>query len=165
MTQATDLLRRYATDLHRYLRRFLRHPQNADDVAQEVFIRFLRVQDQDVIKKPKAYLYGIAFHVLREFKLRENQGFLSYDSAAVERIDEHPSHVVPDELSERVNLQQQIEKALNDLPAAQRAVLLACRRDGMTYGEAAKATGISIHMVEKHLIQARAKIAKVILDL
>jgi len=164
-TLAADVFRHYAADLHRYLRRRLRDPQLADDVVQEVFSRLIRVHQPELVKKPHSYLFGIAFHVIREMRLQEEQEAVSYDSLAVENAAEHPAHVARDELSDCLNIQAQVERALAELPDIHRALVLMCKRDGMTYEEAAVATGISVHMVEKHLIQARVKLLAVMWDL
>src|SRR5689334_10826307 len=60
-----------------------------------------------------------------------------------------------DDAAERLNLRHQLDKALAALPENQRKVLLACKRDGMSYEEASRATGISLHMVPKYLVQAK----------
>lgn len=162
---AADVFRHYAADLHRYLRKRLRNPQQADDVVQEVFSRLVRVNRPDLVRKPHSYLFGIAFHVIREPRLQEDQDVVTYDSAAVESAAEHPQTVTRDELSDQLNVQAQVRRALAALPAVHRALVLMCKRDGMTYEEAAQATGISVHMVEKYLIQARAKLLGMMWDL
>jgi RNA polymerase sigma factor (sigma-70 family) len=162
---AADVFRHYATDLHRFLRRRLRDPQQADDVVQEVFSRLIRVSRPELIKKPHSYLFGIAFHVIREVRLQEEHTVVSYDSSAAEEAAQRPADPGRDELSERLNVQAQVRRALADLPAIHRALVLLCKRDGMTYEEAAAATGISVHMVEKHLIAARVKLLGMMWDL
>jgi RNA polymerase sigma-70 factor (ECF subfamily) len=160
-----EAFRHYAADLHRFLRKRLRDPQKADDVVQEVFSRLVRVQHLELVRKPHSYLFGIAFHVIREMRLQEEQEPVSYDSAAVDDAAEHPAHVTPDELADRLNVNAQVERALARLPAIHRALVLMCKRDGMTYEEAAAATGVSVHMVEKYLVQARAKLLGMMWDL
>jgi DNA-directed RNA polymerase specialized sigma24 family protein len=45
-----------------------------------------------------------------------------------------------------------------ELPQHYRTVILLCKRDGMTYEEAAAASGLSVHTVETYLIRAKAKL-------
>ncbi len=149
---------RYAAPLHRFLAHRLRDPDSADDVSQEVFSRLLRMQDEELVRKPRSYLFGIAFHVVREFLARRGDDRIVFDSDAVEHSAEHPAHLDPAELEEQVNLRQQLDRALGQLPEAHRTVLLLCKRDGMTYEEAAQVSGLSVHTVEKYLVQARAKL-------
>jgi RNA polymerase sigma factor (sigma-70 family) len=60
----------------RQLRRFLAvRMRNAaadvPDLIQEIFMRLLRVRDQDTIRNPRAYLYTIASHVLSQHALKQ----------------------------------------------------------------------------------------------
>ena len=156
---AAATFRRYKAELHRWLVKRLRSPEAADDIAQEVFSRAVRVENVEYVRKPLSYLFGIAFHVISEYQIREEQDrIITYDSSVVDQLDHHPSMVVPDEFADRLNLQRQIEAALADLPPHYRTVLLLCKRDGMTYEEAAEASGLSVHTVEKYLVRAKAMI-------
>ena len=46
--------------VYRYCYMKLRHPQAAEDITQEAFLRFLRVYEERELKKKTAYLYTIA---------------------------------------------------------------------------------------------------------
>jgi RNA polymerase sigma-19 factor, ECF subfamily len=151
---------KYAAELHRYLARRLGASQDAEDLTQEIFMRLLRFEDTDFVRNPQAYLYGVASHVVREFKMRAEQerDRLEFNSqTAIERA-EHPDQPPPDELGESLNLERQLTSALQRLPPGPRAVLLCIKRDGMSYQEAAQATGLSVHTVEKYLFDALARI-------
>jgi RNA polymerase sigma-70 factor (ECF subfamily) len=152
--------RQYAAELHRFLLRRLRRPQDADDLAQEVFMRFLRLSNVELVRNPQAYLFGIASHVVREFHLHAEQEreHLTFDSEEAGEASENPGVLEPDELAGRLNLQQQLQRALTQLPPMHRAVLLLVKRDGLSHEEAAKAAGISFHTVEKYIVEARAKL-------
>src|SRR5262245_57532389 len=90
-TLAATIFRHYAADLHQFLRKRLRDPQNADDAAQEVFTRLLRVRQLELVKKPHSYLFGIAFHVIREMRIHEEHDPVNFDSQVLEEVAEHPS--------------------------------------------------------------------------
>jgi len=152
---------RYRRELHRYLMRRLRQPQDVDDLAQEVYMRLLTLDEGKVVEKPLAYLYGVASHVLADFRIdREDER--RYIGERVSDDDDEwcdqPACVLPDTMAERLNLQQQIDKALAQLPATHAAVLLAHKRDGLSYEECAERLDLSIHTVEKYVTQAKARI-------
>lgn len=151
---------RYRRELHRYLMRRLRQPQDVNDLAQEVYLRLLKLDDDKCVHKPLAYLYGIASHVLADFRIEveKEREFITVDSETVEEWAEQPSCVLPDDLAERLCLQQQIERALAQLPPTHAAVLLAHKRDGLSYDEVAERLGLSIHTVEKYVTQAKSRI-------
>ena len=157
---AGQTFRKYGAELHRYLVRRLRRPQDADDLAQEVFLRLLRLKDTDFVQKPQSYLYGIASHVVHEFRMRAEQEHerLTFDSEMIEALAEHRTQPSLSDPVERLNLQKQLDRALERLPDMHRTVLLLLKRDGMSYEEAAQATHLSVHTVEKYLFQAKAMI-------
>lgn len=162
---ASSIFRSYKAELHRWLTRRLKNPDAADDVAQEVFVRLSRVEKIAFVRKPLAYVFGIAFHVISELQIKEEQDrFVSYDSEAVDRLGESPEHAASDEFVERLNLQRQLEKAFAELPPHYQTVLLLCKRDGLSYEEAAAASGLSVHTVEKYLVRARARMMEMAWD-
>jgi len=151
---------RYARELHRYLLRRLRKPQDVEDLAQEVYLRLLRLDESKCIQKPLAFLYGVAAHVVADFRLQTStqEEHLTFDEDAIQQWSEHPLDVLPDALAERVALEQHLEWALKQLPPTQAAVLLAHKRDGFSYAEVAKRLKLSVNTVEKYLTQAKAKL-------
>jgi len=156
---ASSAFRQYATQLHRFLVRRLGRPQDVDDLAHEVYIRLARLSKPELVRQPRTYLFSVASNLVREFRLRNAQERerVTYDSDTVDQAAEHPTHVVEDELADRLNLQRQIERALLQLPPTQRAVLLLVKRDGLSHAEAAKKAGLSVHTVEKYVTEAVAK--------
>lgn len=160
---ATSTFGRYRRELHRYLMRRLRQPQDVDDLAQEVYLRLLRLDDAKCVRKPLAYLYGTAAHVLADhmFALKHTPVDWSKDA---DDCMESPACVLPDDMAERLNLQQQIDRALAQLPPTQAAVLLAHKRDGLSYDEVAEKLGLSIHTVEKYVTVSKSQLRAMIWD-
>lgn len=150
--------RKYAAELHRYLLKRVARPADADDLAQEVFMRLLRLNPTERVRKPLAYLYGVASHVVHEFRIREEHDRVSYDSEAVGRLAENPEHLAVDEIAEQLDIQRRLERALAQLPRGQRAVLLLVKRDGLSHEEAAKASGLTVQTVEKYIVNAKARL-------
>lgn len=146
----------YDRQLQRYLAHRLSRPQDAEDLAQEVYLRLLRV-DQSKLRKPLAYIYGIASHVVADFTndARHTRELLREDQEG--QLDES-AEVLPDDLADRLNLQQQLERALARLPRMHALVLLAHKHRGLSYEEVAAELGLSIHTVEKYITQAKARI-------
>src|SRR5438105_1373574 len=141
---AESVFRQYTTLLHRYLARRLSRPQDVDDLAQEVFIRLARLSKPELVQKPRAYLCSIASNLVREFRLRaaREQDQLIFDSEILDDAAEQPSQAPPEDLAERLDLQRQLQRALERLPPVQCAVLLMAKRDGLSHKEIARKTGI-----------------------
>jgi RNA polymerase sigma-70 factor (ECF subfamily) len=147
---------RYRRELHRYLMRRLRRPQDVDDLAQEVYERLLRNPER-AIEKPLAYLYGVASHVLADHMFAAKHSRIDWTEDADKHMDD-PACVLPDDIADRLNLQQQIDKALAELTPRQRLVLLMHKRDGWSYDDIALRLGCSWETVSRHLVDAKARL-------
>ncbi|MGH8324707.1 MAG: RNA polymerase sigma factor, partial [Steroidobacteraceae bacterium] len=64
-----DIASKHGQRLRRFLASRLRNAADVADLAQEVFLRFLRVERHDQIRSPEAYLLTIASHVLHQHAL------------------------------------------------------------------------------------------------
>jgi RNA polymerase sigma-70 factor (ECF subfamily) len=147
----------YHAGLHRFLMQRLRSTQNAQDLAQETYLRLLRVDNHELVRKPQAYLYRIASNLVYEFKLRERNDPVAFDSEAFERAAESSPAVSVIDSSEAVGFAQQLESVLGQLPPLYRAVFVLRKRDGMSYSEIARTLDISVHTVKKYLARAVAQ--------
>jgi RNA polymerase sigma-70 factor, ECF subfamily len=163
--RSSGLLQQYFGELRGFLRRKMHSSQDLDDVAQEIFTRFLRV-DRKSLHQPRAYLFGIAAHVIREVRLRalRERDWVTIDSEAVEAAAEHPRHPRADEVAERLSLQRQLLAALAKLPPMQRTVLLMVKHDGLSHEEVAAATHLSVNTIERYVVEARARIKALMWD-
>jgi RNA polymerase sigma-19 factor, ECF subfamily len=157
----TAVVGRYGRELHRYLVRRLRRPADADDLAQEVYLRLLRRNRSEAVVNPRAYVYRIASHVVSEFRARSEQGagYVTFDSEIVEQLERQPlGQPTEDELAERLDLQRQVQLALAVLPPTHQAVFILHKRDGLTHQEIAQRLQLSMHTIEKYLVQAKARL-------
>jgi RNA polymerase sigma factor (sigma-70 family) len=150
-----DLERQHGLRLRRFLASRLPHAKaDVEDLAQEVFLRLLRIDNHETIRSSEAYLYTIAFHVLHQHVLR-----VASIPEAVEistLIDEMECTAESDPLT-RAETQQQIdelEDALGQLSPKTQAVLLLHRRDGYSLEEIATKLGFSRANAAKYLSKA-----------
>ena len=152
----TEVFDQYHDELHRYLVSRLRgRPIEAADVAQETYLRLLRMNHVDAVQHPHAYVYRVAANVLRELGLKEKA-----QAELPERLKDPAMHrdgfEAPDDLTERRQHVHALERALRRLPAKTQAILILKKRDGLTRQEIADQLGISEHTVKKHLLKAVA---------
>jgi RNA polymerase sigma factor (sigma-70 family) len=154
---AAPVILEYRKALHRWLTRRLRNPDVADDVAQEVFLRLHCVERAKLIRDPLPYLYGIAFKVISALRASQRRNCIVFDSELAARWSENLKYEATAE-SDWDALEQELEKAVAELPTQYRRVLLLCKRDGLSYEQAALASGLSVHTVEKYLVRARARV-------
>lgn len=136
-------------DLLRYIRMRVRGDSDASDIAQETYLRFIRLAKPDVIENPEAYLFRMASNLVWEHQLRVKQNEARRETFE-EPLDEHTPHdfATSDQTGRRIH------DVLEELPANPRNVIILHLRDGFTCPEIAQQMGISVSMVKKHLGRA-----------
>jgi RNA polymerase sigma factor (sigma-70 family) len=150
-----NTVRRYHDSLINFLRQRLRTPEDANDVAQEAYIRMMQYQNSRQIRSPSSMLFRIAINVANDLgrseQVRRASDQCSLD--AVELVSDTPS------AEREISGQQELEllrAAIEDLPPKCRQAFLLSRVRRMTYPEIAVHCGISVKMVEKHISRALA---------
>ena len=123
-----------------------------------MFARLVPVRDAGLLRNPLAYLLGIAMHVVREFHQRKAHEPVMFDFAMADVLyDDHGRAAGPGR-AECLELTNRLERALAQLPATHQLVMLLVKRDGMSYAEAAQASGLSVHTIEKYVVEGRARL-------
>lgn len=150
----------YHEQLLRFLARNLGDGADSQDLAQEVFLRVLRIDDPDLIRHPRAYLYRVAINVIQEWRLRARRYPLqdSFDYTEIPDEREPAADLEARERSQRVNA------AIASLPPAYRAVLMLRVNQDLTYNEVAERLGMTPRMVKRHLIKAYARLRERLAD-
>jgi RNA polymerase sigma factor (sigma-70 family) len=153
-TFVTEIERQHGRSLRRFLASRLRNTAEVADLAQEVFLRLLRIQRHETIRSPEAYVITIAGHVLQQHALRkaakpEPIEFME----ALQELDVRSADdpVFRTETQQRID---ELERALRSLSHKARVVLILHRRDGYSLEEIAAQLGISRAMAKKYLAQA-----------
>ncbi len=138
-------------DLLRYLRQRVRVDADARDLAQETYLRFIRLAKPDRIENPEAYLYRIASNLLWEHQLRE-RGQAGRAQIAESPVDEY----TPFDSSVSDDLIREVRGVLGELAPMPKTILILHMRDGLTYAEIGRHVGLSIAMIKRHLGTALA---------
>src|ERR1700758_3211293 len=87
------LFAQHSGALRAYLYRRVRHRPDAAELAQEVYLRMLRVNDTDAIRNPEAYLYTVASNLAKEHRVlnrRQASSIDVEDAATQEMLAELP---------------------------------------------------------------------------
>src|SRR5580692_11475021 len=112
----SGLASRYGDRLRRFLSQRLRNVSDAPDLAQEVFLRLMRVEHHETIRSPEAYLFTVASHVLHQHALKQSATPVSVDIADLFSELQLTS---PDDPALRASVQQRLEhlhRSLKELP-------------------------------------------------
>lgn len=144
----------YGRRLRHFLAARLRNAGDAPDLAQEVYLRMLRVERHELIRNPEAYLFTVASHLLNEHTLRQAAAPIVVDIedvfAELHTVAEHD----PSEHADWQQRIQQLEHAIEKLSPKAQAALLLHRRDGYTLEEIGDHLGVSRAMAKKYLAKA-----------
>jgi RNA polymerase sigma-70 factor (ECF subfamily) len=136
--------------------RRIRDEEQAKDMAQEVYLRLLRLNEPELVRNPQGYVYRIARNVVVEYLMSVEEDVVTYDSEVAEELDVQGALLEVD-FGEQLTDQRQLVSVLRQLPRIYREVMLLQKCDGLTYAEIAVELGISIHTVKKYLRLAVAR--------
>ena len=113
-------------ELVRYLRSRLPSEDDAQDLAQEAYVRLLRLSDDHMIQHPETYLFRIPSNLVHEYWLTSRAGNVDLASDP----DHLPSKLQqPDALASQKQALAALKRAIEFLPPIQQTVVLFHRRD------------------------------------
>lgn len=161
MSAFEDLVDRHRMAVYRLARSITGNHHDADDAAQETFLRVYRglgSYDPDRPFKPwlKRIAYNTSLNTVRARK-SSSRGFVDVDLPEVE--DQSPRQL------ERMEAKQSIagvDHAVQTLPSELRATLLLRAVEGMSYKDIATAMGVKIGTVMSRLSRARERVLDVL---
>ena len=138
--------------------RFLRNLQDAEDFAQEVFIRAYRKLESFSGKVPfGAWLYRLAFN------LAINDYHVSRRRLAEVDYQELPLSdpgLSPEAELLATETRDVVKEALKSLPDAYKIVIRMHFFDGLSYPEISRATGLPVNTIKSHVFRAKRLIRK-----
>ena len=159
------LLQRYRTPLVNFLFRMVRNREQAEDLAQEVFIRVYRARDEYVPSaKFTTWLFRIATNLalnsLRDHRHEKLETSIDAPlTADSEEGDERPFEVADKHLTVEQKLVEEerkkmIRHAIEKLPEKQRVAVLLHKYQELDYAEIAKILSCSESALKSLLFRA-----------
>jgi RNA polymerase sigma-70 factor (ECF subfamily) len=142
--------------LQAFFYRRIRTKSDAPDLAQEVYVRMLRVKDIHAVRDPERYLYTVASNLVKEYSVLDRWQSRSVeldDTNIQERLGELPTLDGQIDVTQRV---ARLRAVLGQLSPKCRAAVILQYRHGLTYQEIAARLNVSPHMVKKYLAQGLA---------
>lgn len=146
------LYARYKPALTAFIVTFVKSPEMAEDLSQEVFIKIweLRRQLSQVISF-RAYLFTAARnHTLNILKKAAHEEMARAE--IIRHIQQLRSEVEEELLSKEY--EEHLSRILQELPAQSRRVFHLCREQYKSYSEVASMLGISRNAVKKHMVRS-----------
>ena len=137
--------------LKRFLRRFTVHAADAEDLAQEAFLRAFAAEANRSIASPRAFLFRVA----RNLALNERAKAANVATVPLEVFGENSvvgdvgQVALEDEMDARQRMRM-LAEAMASLPPQCSKVFLLRKVHGLSYKEIAEQLGISVSTAEKH---------------
>ncbi len=155
-----ELVQQYQTPVYNLAYRMLGNASDAEDAAQETFLRaYTQLATFDSKRRFAAWLLGIAAHYCID-RLRRLK--FSGPSLDDERIQETfaSNHTQPDDAVIASERETDAQRLLAELPPAYRAVVVLKYWNDMSLEEISRATGDSVGAVKVKLYRARLAMAR-----
>ena len=148
----------HRTGLQNFFRRRIRTKASAPDLAQEVYMRMLRVSDPSSIRNPAVYLYTVANNLVKEYATLDRRQTGSRpigDTRTSEQLEPDTVNALEVELDTRQRVSQ-LQVILRQLrPKCRAAVVLRFVHE-LSYREIAIHLGVSGEMARKYVDQGLA---------
>src|SRR4030095_209855 len=120
-----------------------RTKSDAPDLAQEVYVRMLRVNDIDAIRDPERYLYTVASNLVKEYAVLDRwqaRGVNLDEPNIQQRLGELPTVEAQLDVTRRV---ARLRTVLGQLSPKCRAAVVLQYRHGLTYEEIGERLNVS----------------------
>jgi RNA polymerase sigma-70 factor (ECF subfamily) len=162
------LIDRYQRKIIRFMSGWTRNPDQAEDLAQDVFLRVYKSRKNYLpTAKFSTWLYRIAHNVAsnyvrdsgvrREYQLSKAENS-STAGLLIENIALAPSGFQPARRLDRDERSQIVLQALEALGERQKTAILLSKFEGMSYQEIGDTMGLSVQAVKSLLMRARVNL-------
>ena len=156
-----ELLNKYKNSVYSICYRMVRNQTDAEDLAQDAFIRTFSVLDRYDPSYPfSSWLFRITSNLCIDFLRKVKGGMVSLDQpiegteGSIQR--QLPAHVVkPDREMENKEMMAALEKAISTLPEHYRIIVILRHQEQMSYEEIADDLGIPLGTVKARIHRAR----------
>jgi RNA polymerase sigma-70 factor, ECF subfamily len=149
----------YYVGLCFFASRYLKDMDLSRSLVQQVYVDiWIKRESIGINKSVKSYLYSIVRNRCIDY-LRKIKTSIEF-SEAVHDLNQLPFH----DLVEEAELNDRINKSINNLPEKCREIFILCRFEGLKYSEIAQKLTISVKTVEMQISIALKKIRKDLSD-
>ncbi len=157
-----DLMERHAPAVFHFLCRMLNHEDDANDLAQETFVRVFRARETfRPTEKFSAWLFTIAANLARNqirWRTRHPNVSLDAETGATEQTLANTlpaSEATPDDQLLAAERTAAVRAAVNQLPADLREAIVLCEWEEQSMAEAARILDTTPKAVESRCYRAR----------
>lgn len=146
---------KYADNIYRFVLKHIKNTDAAKDIVQETFAKVWVKRDGVDFAKARSYFFTAAHHTLIDVVRKEK--YMDDELA----IDKHYSQSP----IKNLDLQAQLEEALDQLTEIQRTVILLRDYEGYAYDEIGKITNLKESQVKVYIFRARKKLKEILVSI
>jgi len=161
-----QLVRRHQRRVFALVGGIIRHPEDVEDVAQQIFLKaYLGLKKFDQRAAFSTWVYKIAVNecwdYLRKKKVRPLLYEADLSEEQVSRLDGIASyHRPPEGPNERVEAQESLDRVLSALSEHDRQLLILKEIEGFSVQELAEILELNVNTVKVRLFRARGRIVE-----
>ena len=156
-----ELLTRYRRPVYSICMRMVRNETDAEDLAQEVFVRTFNVLDRYNPSYPfSSWLYRITSNLCIDFIRKRRKGIVSLDEPVSSDEGDMPRQIASSKGDPERDLQTRemmavLEEAVSNLPEPYRIIVILRHQEQLSYEEIADDLGIPLGTVKARIHRAR----------
>ena len=160
-TAFTQLVEAYQTPVYNLAYRMLGNSVEAENAAQETFIRmYTKLDTYDPERKFSSWLLAIASHYCVDVLRRRRMNYLSLDDLPPMVELSMPKAAQPEQVVVREQNASAVQRLLATLPPNYRIPVVLRYWYDMSYREIAETMGVTESTIKTRLHRARAKLAR-----
>ena len=144
----------YADNIYRFVLKHIKNMDAAKDIVQETFAKVWIKRDTIDFAKARSYFFTTAHHTLIDLVRKEKY------MDDVQSIDKHYSQSP----IKNLDLQAQLDSALDQLSEIQRTVILLRDYEGYAYDEIGEITNLKESQVKVYIFRARKKLKEILVS-
>lgn len=153
-TEYNEAVHSYSGRLYRYVLKFLRNAEDANDIVQDSYLKLWQHREDVPLEKAKSWLFTTAYRGLVNLAKRNGRVRSIEDTEYIE-----PSSESNYELKELIN------QSLDKLPHLQKSIILLRDLEGYNYKEIGEILDLSESQVKVYLFRGRKKMKDILKDL
>ena len=164
----SELVKKYLKPIYNFIFRFVYDRDIAEDLTQETFVKVWKnLKKYDPDKKFKTWIFTIAKNTTFDyFKKKKEIPFSSFadeeGESWLENIEDE--NFLPDEILERKNIAEELDKILQKLPPHYRAILILYYKEEFSLHEIAEILGEPYNTVKSRHQRGLNKLKKELLQ-
>ena len=153
-----EIVRDNSARVYRLAYRLTGNRHDAEDLTQETFVRVFRSLDSYVPGTFEGWLHRITTNLFLDQARRRKRIRIDAMGDDTERWTTSDELASPERAFEHGNLDQDVQRALDELPPEYRAAVVLCDIEGLSYEEIAVTLGIKLGTVRSRIHRARARL-------